>query len=179
MNKPKISETIVVEGKTDVTKILNLFDVKIITTNGSECSLETLSMIKQAHESSGVILFLDPDYVGEQIRKKITSYIPNLKQAFIEKKDIKLGSKKIGIAEATDSAIINALEHVVTFTNENTSLSQNEYNKLNLDSKVKRLKLCQHYKISYCNNKQLFKRLNMMNLTYSDLIKVINNENIK
>lgn len=179
MIKPKISQTIVVEGKSDVTKILNLFDVNIITTNGSDCNQETLDMIKQANEYSGVILFLDPDYVGEQIRKKITNYIPNLKQAFIDKSDIKIGSKKIGIAEASDEAIINALEHVVTFTCAKESLSQSEYDQLNLNSKVKRLKLCKHYRISYCNNKQLLKRLNMMNLNYSDLVKVIKNEDIK
>lgn len=179
MIKQKINETIVVEGKTDATKILNLYDVNIITTNGSECNLETLSIIKQASESSGVILFLDPDFVGEQIRKKITNFIPNLKQAFIYKSDIKAGSKKIGIAEANDEAIINALKNIVTFKTTNKSLSLNEYDKLNLNSKAKRLMLCRHYKISYCNNKQLFKRFNMMNLTYFDLVKVINNENNK
>lgn len=179
MIKPKISQTIVVEGKSDAAKILNLFDANIIATNGSDCKETTIAMIKQANEKSGVILFLDPDYVGEQIRKKLTNLIPNLKQAFIFKKDIKIGSKKIGVAEANDDAIINALENVVTFINYNDVINQNEYDKLNLNSKSKRLRICDHFKISYCNNKQLLKRLNMLGITYLDLLKIIENENIK
>lgn len=177
-NKITIKETIVVEGKTDINKLLNLFNVNIITTNGSDCNKETLNMIKEINNKSGVILLLDPDYAGERIRKKITNFIPNIKQAFINLDDIPTSSSKKGIAEASNEAIINALQNVVTFSNQIISITLGEFNSLNIDSKKKRIAICNYYKISYCNNKQLLKRLNMMNISFDNLKQFIKNANI-
>lgn len=179
-NKQKIKEVIVVEGKTDADKILSLFDARIITTNGSDCSDETIAMIEKANKASGVILFLDPDYVGEQIRKKIMAKVPNTKQAFIDSNDIVKNKKnKIGIAEASNKAIVAAMNKLVTFENNSNTISLFEYNKLKLDNKIARIKVCEHYHISYCNNKQLLKRLNMMGVTYNDINSWLAYENKK
>lgn len=177
-NKPIIKETIVVEGKTDADKILSLFQANIITTNGSDCNKQTISMIKQANLKNGVILFLDPDYMGEKIRKMITNQVPNLKQAFIKVQDV-INNKhhKIGIAEAADEAIKKALINTVTFDTSRQTLSLSEYNLLELNTKQKRLIVCHHYKISYCNNKQLWRRLNMIGVTLQDLMSWFKYEN--
>ena len=155
-NKPIIKETIVVEGKTDADKILSLFQANIITTIFSDCNKQTIYMINQENLKNGVILFLDPDYMGEKIRKMITNQVPNLKQAFIKVQDV-INNKhhKIGIAEAADEAIKKALINTVTFDTSRQTLSLSEYNLLELNTKQKRLIVCNHYKISYCNNKQL------------------------
>lgn len=178
-NKQKIRQTIVVEGKSDLDKIKSLFDVDVITTNGSYINKEKINLIKKINENNGVILFLDPDYVGEKIRKTIANELKNVKQCFITIDDMVVGSKKIGIAEATDESIINALNKVIEFDQCQSSLSLNEFNSLRIDNKEKRIKICNSLNISYCNGKQLFRRLNMMGITKFKLENILfNNENI-
>ncbi|MDE5651471.1 MAG: ribonuclease M5 [Ureaplasma sp.] len=177
-NKQKIRQTIVVEGKSDLDKIKSLFNVDVITTNGSDINKEKLNLIKKINENNGVILFLDPDYAGEKIRKIITNELKTVKQCFIAPEDMIEGSKKIGIAEASNEAIINALNKVIEFDKCKSSLSLNEYNSLRIDNKNKRINICKSLNISYCNNKQLFKRLNMMGIKKSQLESIlIDNEN--
>lgn len=178
-NKQEIKQTIVVEGKSDLDRIKSLFNVDVITTNGSDINKEKINLIKKINDNNGVILFLDPDYVGEKIRKTITNELKNVKQCFITSNDMIIGSKKIGVAEATDSAIIDALSKVVEFDSCKSSLSLNEFNSLRIDNKEKRIKICNSLNISYCNNKQLLKRLNMMGITKIQLKNIlVNNENI-
>ncbi len=178
-NKQKIRQTIVVEGKSDLNKIKSLFDVNVITTNGSDINKEKINLIKKINENNGVILFLDPDYVGEKIRKAISNELKNVKHCFIKKDDMVIGSKKIGIAEATDKSITEALNKVIEFDQCKSSLSLNEFNSLQIDNKEKRIKICNSLNISYCNGKQLFKRLNMMGIKKLELENIlISNENI-
>jgi ribonuclease M5 len=120
--KPYIKEIVVVEGKTDSVKLQSLFNVDTIETNGSRLSKDTISLIKKANEHRGVILFLDPDGPGEMIRRKLENTLINFKQAFIKKTDV-TSKRKIGIAEANDKAIINALKNVVTFNKNIESIS--------------------------------------------------------
>ncbi len=179
LNKEYIDGVIVVEGKTDQDRLLSLYDTEIVTTNGSAVEDETISLIQQLSETKKVILFLDPDYAGEKIRKLITNKMINLSnvyQCFVDKKDMIKNSKKIGIAEATDDAIRNALKNMVCFSKQNSeSISWDEFLSFGIDSKEKRLFLCKLLKISYCNNKQLFKRLNMLNITADKLEEMIDN----
>lgn len=170
----KISETIVVEGKTDLVKIKQLVDANIITTNGSECSNETINLIKKINSKSGVILFFDPDYVGEQIRKKIANHVPNCKHAFITSNiSQKKMNKKNGVAEASDQDILSALKKFVCFSNPAQSISLFEFNNLNINSVKKRLFICEFLNISYCNNKQLLKRLQMMGISIEQLKSIL------
>ena len=175
----KINETIVVEGKSDLSKIKQIVDANVIITNGSECSKTTIDLIKKANDNNGVILLFDPDYVGEQIRKKILYHIPNCKNAFINKEDVQKNKlNKIGVAEASNEAILFALKNYVSFNQKNKSISLFEFNKLNINSKQKRLFICNFLKISYCNNKQLLKRLQMIGISQKELHDIlINYEN--
>jgi hypothetical protein len=45
-----------------------------------------------------------------------------------------------------------------------------------LDSKVKRKLITDYFQISECNNRQLFKRLNMMGISINQLKKIMNFE---
>jgi ribonuclease M5 len=120
--KTTIKEVIVVEGKTDTEKLQSLFNVHTIETNGSYLSDKTISLIQKVALKSGVILFLDPDGPGEMIRRKLENKLINFKAAFIDKKSLK-GKKKIGVAEASDKAIIKALKAVISFDKLQTSIS--------------------------------------------------------
>ncbi|MDR0985593.1 MAG: ribonuclease M5 [Mycoplasmataceae bacterium] len=166
MIKPSIKEIVIVEGKTDTKKLQSLFNVQTIETNGSYLSKQTISLIKQVANKQGVILFLDPDGPGESIRRKLENTLTNFKQAFIIKNKC---AKKIGVAEATNQQIINALKEISTFSKSKETLSWEEYVSLDLNTKIKRKKLADMLMISESNNKQLFKRLNMLQLTLKNI----------
>lgn len=172
-NKKIINEIVVVEGKTDTSKLKSIFDVNTIETNGLSLSKQKLKEIKKLSETKGIILFLDPDGPGEKIRKIIMNEVPEALNCFITKDDIK-SKKKIGIAEASNESIIKAFENIKKFSNKTNSISWEEYIDLDFNSKSKRIFLCNKLRISYCNHKQLFKRLNMLNLTYYEIIKILN-----
>jgi ribonuclease M5 len=127
--KPFIKEIIVVEGKTDTAKLQSLFNADTIETNGSKLSNATIALIQKAAQNRGVILFLDPDGTGETIRRKLENNLIGFKQAFIKKSHMQ-SNKKIGVAEANDQAIINALKHVVTFNKNKMSITWEEYSSI-------------------------------------------------
>lgn len=96
--------------------------------------------------------------------------LDSFQQAFIKKPS---KTKKVGVAEATDKQIIDAFRNLKSFKKDNNSLSLEEYKKLELTSKSKRKIITDYFKISECNNKQLLKRLNMMNVNLKDLKKIL------
>ena len=83
--KIKIQEEVVVEGKDDTRRLREFFEVDTIETVGSAISEQTLAQIKKMQELRGVIVLTDPDFSGEQIRKKIMQVVPDCKHAFITK----------------------------------------------------------------------------------------------
>lgn len=85
--KPVIHEFIVVEGRDDTTAINRSVIADTIETNGSALSQETIEKIRHAQELRGVIIFTDPDFPGEKIRKQIDSAVPGCKHAFINRQD--------------------------------------------------------------------------------------------
>lgn len=171
--KKKIDGIVVVEGKTDTDKLKKIFDVRTIETNGSAIDDKTISLIKKASINNKIYLFLDPDGPGEKIRNKIIQNVPNTMNVFLTKKDINKKKKKIGVAEAFDQAIIESFNNAITFDTTNESITFDEYASLNLNTVKKREFLCNKLNISYCNNKTLFKRLNMINITYTDIFEIM------
>lgn len=175
----KIKEVIIVEGKNDAAHLKNFLDVDIITTNGSEISKETLNTIKEINKTRGIIIFSDPDYPGEKIRKTIQEQIKNAKNAFILKEKA-LGKNKVGIEHAKKEDILKSLENVVTFQKEGesdiTTKDMYDFNLLgNKNSKIVRKKICNHYNIGISNAKIMLKRLKMSNINKKDLWEVIEN----
>lgn len=171
----KISEVIVVEGKTDTAILKRLLDVDTIETNGLNLTEETLDLIEKTNETRGIIVLTDPDYPGMRIRKQISDRI-NCKHAFIDKKDAIAnyrGKNKVGIAQGRTEAILEALESVVTFNGTHDSITWKEF--LDLDivgNKNRRLEVYQHFNLGYGNVKTLFKRMNMVGIT-KEMVKEI------
>ena len=172
----RIKEIIVVEGKTDTAIIKKLFDADTIETNGLAMSEETLDFIAEAKKTRGIIVLTDPDYPGMKIRNRIIERVPEAKHAFVDKKDA-IGKKKLGIAEAREEAIVEALNHLVSFENEEESLSWSEFIDLDIiGNKQRRLKVYDLFHLGYGNAKTLFKRLNMAHITYDDIKKKLEKE---
>ncbi len=70
--KNKIKETIVVEGRDDITAVKAAVDAELIEVNGFAVrKRSTLEKIKNAQARTGVIILTDPDFAGEKIRKTI------------------------------------------------------------------------------------------------------------
>ena len=171
-----IKEVIVVEGVNDTKRLKSFFDCETIETHGLGLKKETVELIKQINNTRGVILFLDPDTPGEKIRNRLNSEIPNLKNAFVLKENAKT-KKKVGIEHADKQTLLEALNNLVTYTDNVDSLSLQEFNELGLsgqlDSVIKRDKLSKHYHLGKCNAKTMLKRLNMLHLTYVQINEVL------
>src|SRR5699024_11366938 len=80
---------IVVEGKDDTIRLKQFFPgIETIETNGSAVSDEVLKQIQKLSESRQIIVFTDPDFNGERIRRIVTKAVPDAKQAFIDRKSV-------------------------------------------------------------------------------------------
>lgn len=166
----KIKEVIVVEGKTDTAIIKKLFDADTIETHGLAINEKILDLIEQTQKSRGVIVLTDPDYPGMRIRNIIMERVPHIKQAFVDKKDA-IGEKKLGIAEAREEAIIEALRNVVTFDQDAQTITWEEFISLDIiGDKQRRLSVYDLFHLGYGNAKTLFKRLNMAHITKQDIL---------
>ncbi|MBQ8140299.1 MAG: DUF4093 domain-containing protein [Clostridia bacterium] len=78
MDKLKIPYTIIVEGKYDRLKLLNICDARIITTDGFGIfkKSEKLALIRKLAEKLPIIVLTDSDGAGKLIRAHLTSAIP-------------------------------------------------------------------------------------------------------
>ena len=173
----KIKEIIIVEGKNDTHRLKNYFDCDTIETHGSALSKRTLEMIKMANSKRGVIVFTDPDAPGERIRTIINQNILGCKNAFIHKNKAKT-NKKVGIEHASKEDLEESLKHLMTYTDQiNESITWSEFMELGCsgqkDSSKKRRILEDYLHLGQSNAKKLYKRLNMIQITKEECIKIL------
>lgn len=164
---------IVVEGKNDANKIKSIFnDVSVIITNGSEINDQVLEDIYRASLIDEVVLCLDPDGPGEKIRRIIQEKVPKAHHVFAKKeRAISKSRKKVGIEHMNTEDIKEMFENI-KLTSISSEVSFMDLYELGfMDSRKKREKLCDGLKISYCNGKQLLKRINMFGITLEEIKK--------
>ena len=164
-----IKEVIVVEGRDDVNAVKRAVDAEIIITHGFGITKDTLRRIKFANERKGIIIFTDPDFAGESIRKTIAREIKGCKHAFLSReKAIKDGD--IGIENATPDSIREALSKVRS----QVSQRREEFKKIDLiindlegsyNASKRRDVLGRILGIGYGNSKQFLNRLNNYGVT--------------
>jgi ribonuclease M5 len=107
-----IKELIVVEGKNDAHVVRQaLGEVDIIWTEGYGLTKKKLDYIAEMASRQGVIVFTDPDTVGEQIRSRIRTYVPQAKHTYLTRK---AASKQgdIGVENASLDEIRRAFAHI-------------------------------------------------------------------
>ncbi len=77
MEKLKIPYTIIVEGKYDRLRLLNICDARIITTDGFGIfkKNEKLALIRKLAEKMPIIVLTDSDGAGKVIRSHLSSAI--------------------------------------------------------------------------------------------------------
>ena len=165
--KPKIKEVIVVEGRDDTINVLRAVDCLTIETHGFGIKRETWQAIERAYEDPGIIILTDPDYSGNEIRRKLTERFPNARQAYILKEDA-LKKGDIGVENAEPDVIIQALEkcHAVRVSEEDGSgpFTMEDLYRAGLsgrqDSSDRRSALGKTLGIGYSNAKGLLRKLN-------------------
>lgn len=179
-----IKEIIVVEGRDDTTAIKRAVSADTIETGGSAVTEQVINKIKKAHKLRGVIIFTDPDFPGEKIRKIISTQIPGVKHAFITKEEAR-GNKDIGVENASPEVIKKALREakVEWIEEQNEKIPWEDLFDSGLigeeKSRMRREALCDVLGIGYCNGKQLHKRLKMFQISKEEFIKAIESIDIR
>ncbi|WP_412989546.1 ribonuclease M5 [Pediococcus siamensis] len=181
----KIKEVIVVEGKDDTVRIKKAVNADTLETRGSAISEETIAQIRRLQEQRGVIVFTDPDFSGEKIRKTISAEVPNVKHAFLARRDA-VPSKKgsLGVEHATPEAIRAALSKVYPETAD-APLQITREDLLDADliagthAKQRREELCELLNIGYVNGKQLVKRLQLFQISRDTFFDAVAKLDIK
>jgi ribonuclease M5 len=182
-----IQELIVVEGKNDAHAVRNaLGEVDILWTEGYGLTLEKLNYITEVAKRRGVIVFTDPDSVGEQIRERIRRHVPEVKHVYLSKGDAR--SKKnddIGVENAQPEEIRRAFRHIWTDKSIETVCKKNQLEILNLndlfeagltgypDSSDRRLAVGRLLGIGDTNAKQFLQRLNRFGISRSEFEQAV------
>ncbi len=170
----------VVEGKNDASRLYQILgDVKVVTTNGSEISDETIDLLKELDKTHDMILFLDPDYPGDRIRSKIEKELTHVAHAHILKKHaISKNRKKVGIEHASKEIILEALSHIqyqqtdiqsdidISFLYDVGLIGQTYSKKLRED-------ISKYMHLGHVNGKTLLHRLKMFGYLQKDVIEVL------
>lgn len=175
----KIKEIIVVEGKDDTTAIKRAVDADTIETNGSAVNQATIEKVRRAQETRGVIIFTDPDFPGEKIRKTIAESVPGCKHAFLTKAEaIAKGGRGLGVEHASPEAIREALKDAQILKDiPSEVITQEDLITAGLiggdGAKERRILLGEILKIGYTNGKQLHKRLMMFQISKQEFAEAL------
>lgn len=178
-NKIKIQEVIVVEGRDDTANLKRFYEVDTYETRGSAIDEDDLKRIEKLHNLRGVIVFTDPDYNGERIRKIIMDAIPTVRHAFLNRDEAapksKTKGRSLGVEHATFEDLQKALSKVTQhFDDENHfDITQSDLIRLKLiastDSRQRREFLGEKLRIGYSNGKQLLKRLELFGVSLDEV----------
>ena len=172
----KIREIIVVEGRDDVTAVKKACDCEVIITGGLHFHKNLFKTLRKAQEEKGLIIFTDPDYAGERIRKIINRNIKGVKNAYLSQ-DKALSKGDIGIENAKADDILNALlKAKVNFEKEREEFIFEDliiYGLTGDNSKIKREYVGDYLSIGYSNSKQFLRRLNNYNIKRNELEEAI------
>lgn len=181
--KEKISQVIVVEGRDDTANLKRFFDVETYETRGSAINEEDIKRIARLHDLHGVIVFTDPDYNGERIRRMIMTAIPSVQHAFLRRDEATPKSKSrgrsLGIEHASYEDLKTALSEVTgNFPDERAfDISRSDLIRLGflagVDSRRRREFLGEELRIGYSNGKQLLKRLELFGVTLAEVEEVM------
>lgn len=175
-----MKQVIVVEGRDDQAAVNRAIEADTIATHGFGIRRETWELMDKAYRERGLIVFTDPDFSGEEIRKKINARFPQAKNAYLP---VEEATKKgnVGIENATPEHIIKALnaaryvlmEKRQEFTFEDLieyGLSGGQ------GSAEKRTKLGRFLGIGYGNSQAFLKKLNQFGISRQEFLEGIDGE---
>jgi ribonuclease M5 len=170
-----IKEVIVVEGRDDITAVKRAVEAEVIAVGGFGINARVIERIRTAQIKQGVIIFTDPDFAGEKIRKIISKRIPGVKHAYISRGE---GTKDgdIGVENASPEAIIKALQSAkceIKEKRDEFTIQDMIFAGLvgNDKAKDRRELLGKELRIGYCNAAAFLSRLNNYGITKEEFAK--------
>ena len=165
-----LSRTLVVEGKEDASYLSNYISSEIVVVNGFELSKETISYLK----NKKVILLLDPDNSGKEIRSKLNNILNDVVNIEVDINKCTRGPKS-GIAECQIDEILTKLKkYSINEAQTTSSITIPLLYDLGLmNDKELRKAVCEKLNLGTCNSKQLYKRLCINNINYEQLCEII------
>lgn len=176
-----IKEVIVVEGRDDISAVKKAVDAEMIAVGGFGINSKVIDKIREAQKRKGVIVFTDPDFAGEKIRKIITKRVSGVKHARISQKD---GTKDgdIGVENASPEVIMNALLNAKCEIEEKIEIFSIEdmmFFKLVSDERAKERRdlVGRELGIGYANGAQFLSRLNNFGISKEELSKAVEKVN--
>ena len=124
MTRPIIKEAVIVEGRDDVDVVQKAVDTLIIPTHGFGITAKTYELIARAYEEKGIIILTDPDYSGEEIRRKLSERFPKAKHAYLAR-ELATRDGDIGIENARPEDVLEAIRkaHAVSDSQSETGQS--------------------------------------------------------
>lgn len=172
-----IKEVIVVEGRDDYYAVKKAVDAEIIVTGGYSLPGDVMKRIKLAQERRGAIIFTDPDYAGERIRRTISSKVKGCRHAYLPL-DEAVRDGDIGIENASPEAIREALGkarvEVIEKKEEFTVADLIEYKLIgSSDAGVRRDKIGRILGIGHSNAKQFISRLNNYGISREEFLSAV------
>ena len=182
--KLKISYAIVVEGRDDVDAVSKAIDALIIPTHGFGITAETWSLIEKAYKEKGLIILADPDFSGEEIRRKLTAKFPDAIQAYVAQ-DLATTAGDIGIENARPEVIAAAIEQALANAEKKSDVLPADYEEVSMsdlamlglsgDAGASELReaLCGKLGIGYGNAKALIKKLSYWRIGITELEQAI------
>ncbi len=160
----KIKEVIIVEGRDDENAVAGALAADTLATHGFGIRPETWALMEKAYRERGLIIFTDPDFAGEEIRKKLNARFPLAKNAFLSRREA-TEQGDIGIENASPESIRRALEKACcTLTEDRTEFSWEDLIRAGLagtsEAAGRRAELGRRLGIGYGNAKAFLKKLN-------------------
>ncbi len=183
ISKEKISDLIVVEGKSDIDFLSSFLDADFYKVNGSAINEKDIKYLKEVIKKRDIIVLTDPDYPGLQIRNKINKEIPEVKNAYV-RKEVSIKHHKVGVAESTKEEVLNSLKNIKSNENHKKgNLSVNDLYDLGLsgieNSKELRKLVCERLNIGFNNTKRMLEKINLLNISKSEIEEIIKDVNSK
>lgn len=167
-----IQEAIVVEGRDDEAAIKRAVQAEVIITSGFGLNKAALARIQAAYDLKGLIIFTDPDFAGESIRKRLGSKFPHAKHAYLPK-HAACKDGDIGVEYADPASILEALEKCrCSFGEASRHFTMEDLYAYDLtgceQAGVRREKLGELLGIGFANAKAFLSRLNAFGVTQEE-----------
>ena len=172
-----IKEIIVVEGRDDEAAVKRAIEAETIATHGYGIKQETFKLIEKAYAEKGIIIFTDPDFAGERIRKRLAERFPKGKHAFLSRED-SLKNGDVGIENAAPETIREALEKArPSIADKRCEFQYEDLLRHGLAGTMgaseKRDKLGKLLGIGYGNSKVFLNRLNQYEIEQDELVNAL------